>query len=149
MIEVIMTVKKEEVYDEISKTTSYAGSKIDIEAYERMFTTEEDSAMLDRFWSECKSSVCAGLKEVLCSEAEDSTGQWVLKLGLSNAFDGNLVSSMQDSLFSFFVMAITAKWYSFTNKPESSGCATEADVYLEDVMRKAFYKRKPKRPSYL
>lgn len=38
-------------------------------------------------------------------------------------------------------MNITAKWYTFTNKEEATGYATEAATYMEDVMRKAFFKK--------
>ncbi|MFT0204978.1 hypothetical protein ACMSFV_13305 [Bacteroides thetaiotaomicron] len=55
---------------------------------------------------------------------------------------------MERSLFSFFVMNITAKWYTFTNKEEATGYATEAATYMEDVMRKAFFKKRPIRPTY-
>ena len=55
---------------------------------------------------------------------------------------------MQRSLFSFFVMNVTAKWYTYTNKEEAAGYATEAATYMEDIMRKAFFKRKPMRPTY-
>ena len=45
-------------------------------------------------------------------------------------------------------MNITAKWYTFTNKEEAAGYATEAAACVEDIMRKAFYKKKPTRPIY-
>ena len=62
--------------------------------------------------------------------------------------DKALTESMQRSLFSFFVMNITAKWYTFTNKEEATGYATEAATYMEDIMRKVFFKKRPTRPTY-
>lgn len=149
MIEIVLTINKKSVYDEVAKTTSYTGAKMDgdDEAYDRIFTTDEDQSMLERFWSECKNTVCNALKKVLVSEL-DNDGEYRLTLGLSNAFDEALADSMQRSLFSFFVMNITSKWYTFTNKGEATGYATEAATYMEDIMRKAFYKKKPTRPTY-
>ena len=119
----------------------------DEHAYEVISTTDEDKAMLERFWNECKNMICNSLKKVLVSEVE-AEGEYSLTLGLSTAFDESLTESMQRSLFSFFVMNITAKWYTFANKSEATGYATEAATYIEDIMRKAFFKKKPTRPTY-
>ena len=148
MIDIALTVDKEKVYAEIAQTTSYTGSKMDDElAYDRIFTTDEDKSMLERFWNESKNTVCNSLKKTLQGEVE-ADGEYIISLGLSNSFDEALTESMARSLFSFFVMNITAKWYTFTNKEEAAGYATEAATYLEDIMRKAFFKKKPKRPTY-
>lgn len=147
-MEITLKVNKEAVYDEVAKTTEYTGKKMDDEhAYEVISTTDEDKAMLERFWNECKNMVCNSLKKVLVSEAE-AEGEYSLTLGLSTAFDESLTESMQRSLFSFFVMNITAKWYTFANKSEATGYATEAATYIDDIMRKAFYKKRPTRPTY-
>lgn len=152
MVDITLTVDKEEVYEEVSRTTSYTGAKLedtgDAGAYERIFTVDEDKIVLNRFWEECKNMVCNSFKKVLVSEEETEEGAYVLTLGLSSAFDESLTESMQRSLFSFFVMNITAKWYTFANKSEATVYATEAATYIEDIMRKAFYKKRPTRPTY-
>ena len=148
MIDIILTVNKEKVYEEVAKTTSYTGAKMNDElAYDRIFTTDEDKCILERFWCESRNTICNSLKKVLLDETEDGS-EYRLLLGLSNSFKKVLKESMQRSLFSFFVMNITAKWYTFTNKEEAAGYATEAATYMEDIMRKAFFKIKPIRPTY-
>lgn len=148
MADIVLTVNKEKVYEEVAQTTSYTGAKMDDEhAYERIFTTDEDKSMLERFWNESKNTVCNSLKKILLSEIEAS-GEYQLSLGVSSSFDEALTESMNRSLFSFFVMSITAKWYTFTNKEEATGYAMEAAIYMEDVMRKAFFKKRPIRPTY-
>lgn len=148
MIEVTLTIDKESVYEEVAQTTSYTGAKMDDEdAYERIFTTDDDKSMLERFWSESKNTIANSLKRILLNEQE-ADGTYSLLLGLSSSFDEALTDSMQRSLFSFFVMNITAKWYTFTNKQEATGYASEAATYIDDIMRKAFFKKKPTRPTY-
>lgn len=148
MTSVTFTINKEQVYEEVAQTTAYTGAKMDDEhAYDRIFTTDEDKSMLERFWSESKNTICNSLKKLLVSETEID-GNYTLSLGLSNSFDEALKDSMQRSLFSYFVMNITAKWYTFTNKQEAKGYASEAATYIEDVMRKAYFKKKPTRPTY-
>lgn len=148
MIEVTLTIDKESVYEEVAQTTSYTGAKMDDEgAYERIFTTDDDKSMLERFWNESKNTIANSLKRILLNEQE-TDGTYSLQLGLSSSFDEILTDSMRRSLFSFFVMNITAKWYTFTNKQEATGYASEAATYIDDIMRKAFFKKKPSRPTY-
>lgn len=143
-----LSVNKEDVYNEVAKTTSYTGAKMDDEAaYDRIFTTEEDKTMLERFWDESKNTICNSMKKFLVNEKE-SNDTYTLTLNLSASFDESLLESMERSLFSFFVMNITAKWYTLANKKEATDYAAGAATNVEDIMRKAFFKKKPKRPTY-
>lgn len=143
-----LSVNKDDVYNEVAKTTSYTGAKMgEKEAYERIFTTEEDKTMLERFWSESKNTICGNLKKFLTDEQE-ADGAYTLTLDLSASFDESLLESMERSLFSFFVMNITAKWYTLANKQEATDYATAAATNVDDILRKAFFKKKPKRPTY-
>ena len=147
-MEITLKVNKEAVYDEVAKTTEYTGAKMtDEQAYDLIATTEEDQAMLERFWNECKNMICNSLKKILVSEIEEDA-EYKMTLGLSAAFDESLTESMQRSLFSFFVINITSKWYTFTNKKEVTAYATEAASCVDDIMRKAFFKKRPQRPTY-
>ena len=147
-METILKVSKAKVYEEVAKTTEYTGAKMDdANAYEKISTTDEDAIMLERFWNESKNTICQSMKKVLQSE-EESDGEYVLTLVLSSAFDASLKESMERSMFSYFVMNITAKWYTFANKSEATGYATEAATYIEDIMRKAYFMKKPSRPKY-
>lgn len=142
-------INKQDVYEEIAKTTAYTGKKMDDSLYEKIFTTDSDKEMLQRFWLESKSTICQFLKKVLESESEsEEKDVYRLTLNVSSAFDTSLQESMLNSLFSYFVMNITSKWFNFTNKAEAAGIASEAATYLEDVKRKAYYKSKPTRPVY-
>lgn len=149
MAEYTITIDKNSVYDEVAKTTSYTGTKKkdDDTAYSRIFTTEYDRQMLERFWSESKNAACNSLKKFLVSEQEGND-TYTMTLDLSASFDDALTDSINRSMFSFFVMNITAKWFAISNKPETAEYATYASANMDDVMRKAFYKKKPERPTY-
>jgi hypothetical protein len=147
-MEQTLSVNKENVYNEVAKTTSYTGAKMDDEAaYDRIFTTEEDKTMLERFGDESKNTICNSMKKFLVNEKE-SNDTYTLTLNLSASFDESLLESMERSLFSFFVMNITAKWYTLANKQAATDYAAGAATNVEDIMRKAFFKKKPKRPTY-
>lgn len=147
-MEQTLSVNKENVYNEVAKTTSYTGAKMDDEAaYDRIFTTEEDKTMLERFWDESKNTICNSMKKFLVNEKE-SNDTYTLTFNLSASFDESQLESMERSLFSFFVMNVTAKWYTLANKQEATDYAAGAATNVEDIMRKAFFKKKPKRPTY-
>lgn len=147
---ITLNLNRGKVLDEVAKTTAYTGAKMDDEAaYERIFTTDEDLASISRFWDETCVSACEKLKKFLVSECTNQSGDYVLTLELSTAFDIALSDSMQRELFSFFVNNITGKWYAFTNKGEAGEYLQGAAILLEGVHRKACYKRRPKRPSYV
>lgn len=148
MSEYILSINKKEVYDEVDKTAAYTGAKKDdAKEYERIFVSEDDRLMLERFWQESKDTICNALKRFVVSE-EETDETYSLKLNLSSAFDDALLESMQRSLFSFFVMNITSKWFAISNKSEAEENALSAAASIEDVKRKAFFKKKPKRPDY-
>ena len=112
MIEIQLKVNKASVYEEVAKTTSYAGAKMegDEQAYDRIFTTDDDRLMLERFWNEASNAATEQMKPFILSVSEHSDERTVnlennyeLKLELSNSFDTNLRDSIETSLKSFFV----------------------------------------------
>lgn len=77
-----------------------------------------------------------------------SPQHYELSLDVSKSFDMALLPSMKLSLRSFFVHNIVAKWYIYTNKGEAGDYADKATTLLDDIHRKAVYKKKPTRPTY-
>lgn len=149
MTTVVLLIDKAKVYEEVAQTTAYTGAKMDGDekAYERISTIDGDQSQLERFWNESCVAVCETLKRYMQSETVTET-TFTVTLGLSSAFDTTLQGSMAQELFSFFVMNITAKWYTFTNKKEAAEYGASALAFLEGVHRKACYKKKPVRPSF-
>ncbi len=145
MTQIELTVGKSAVYNEVAKTTSYTGAKMvgDDDAYLRIFTTDEDQEMLERFWNEAASGAIEQFKPFIgqCSNGESFT----VGLNLSSSFDTNLKDSIQSSLFSYMVAMIVAKWYKFTNKGESESYGNDAVGAMDDVMKKIYYRKKPVR----
>lgn len=149
MVRIELQVDKNAVYNEVAKTTSYTGAKMadDDTAYERIFTTDEDSGMLDRFWDECRVEIAQTFKRQMQAEGMNGNS-YKLVLELSSLFDTALQPGMQLSLFSYFVQSITAKWFMFTSKKEVGEYAAQSKAQLEDVQRKALFKKRPSIPKY-
>lgn len=148
-MEITLTVDQQEVLQEVARTTSYTGAKMDDDAnaYERITTVDEDEGELQRFWDESRAEVAQTFIRMLVSERMDGT-TYAVKLNVSASFDEALLPSMQLGLFSYFVQSIAAKWYVFTNKKEAGEYADVGKGLLDEVREKAFYKKKPTRPTY-
>lgn len=154
MNNITLTVNKANVYDEVAKTTSYTGAKMkdDEDAYDRIFTTDDDRMMLERFWVEACNGATEEFKQFIVSVSDQPESHGVeldkdykVELELSTMFDTNLKGSMETSLFSYFVNAIVAKWFKFTNRGEAESYGEEAGNSMLDVKSKMFYRKKPKR----
>lgn len=147
-MEVTLRINKESVFNEVAMTAEYTGAKMaDETAYERISLTDENREILNRFWNESKTLICGHLKRTFISE-EDTEDIYNLSLELSESFGSQLTKNLESSLHHFFVANIISKWYALTNKEEAAGYATAAASYIEDIMRKAYSKEKPSRPSF-
>jgi hypothetical protein len=155
MKNVTLIVNKAYVYDEVAKTTSYAGAKMmaeDSTAYDRIFTTDEDRLLLERFWNETCNMVTNRLKPFIISidsqpisHGIDLSRDYKVELGLSSSYDDVLTEAINTSLFNFFVAMIVSKWFIVANKAEAESYAVGSAGIMEDVMRKIYYKKKPQR----
>lgn len=153
-MEIALTIDKGDVMREVAVTTAYTGAKMgtDENATERISTVDEDENHLERFWEESRTDICQELIGIVAFEG--MTGERVgkphyeLRLEVSKSFDEALLPSMRVSLFSYFVQNIVAKWYIYTNKNEAGEYADKAATLLDDIHRKAVYKKKPTRPTY-
>ena len=151
-MEITLSVSRLAVFKEVAQTTSYTGAKMndDANAYERISTVDEDEPELKRFWDESRAELAKEFIRMLSGEgmaADNDTYNVVLNVSV--AFDAALLPSMQLGLFSYFVQSITAKWYVFTNKKEAGDFANVGKQILDEIKQKAFFKKKPTRPTYL
>ena len=156
MSEITLTVNKLLVYNEVAKTTSYAGTKQmkgdDMSAYERYFTTDDDRLMLERFFNESADAVTDMLKEFIVSVSDHDASNginlnqdYIVTIIPSSSFSEHLTNSIESSLFSFFVSAILSKWCKFINEGDADNYAKAAVSSAENVLQKVYYRKKPTR----
>ncbi len=152
---IILTIKKAAIYDEVAKLTGYVGAKT-IEdtgkAYDRVFTTDDDRFMLERFWREAVGSITDEVKRFIVSvstpansQLVDITEVWTATLDMPSNFDSNLTESINDSLLSYSVNSIASKWFAITNKEESDKYNGMALLAGNEVKSKLYYRKKPQR----
>lgn len=148
MADTVLTIKKNDIYEEVAKTTAYIGKKTTVEdgksAFDQIFVTEADLAMIDRFFGESLDALRNVLKRfILGGSGADGTISW--NLDMPSRFDDNLLSSINSSANSFIVNSIIRKWCEITANDKVKEYADNAAALLLDIKEKAFYKNKPTR----
>lgn len=154
-MDVVLSIKKANVYDEVAKLTGYVGAK-NIEdtgmAYDRVFTTDDDRLILERFWREAIGAITDEVKRFIVtvstpnnSQSVDIAEVWEVTLNMPSSFDDNLTGSINDSLLSYAVNSIASKWFAITNKEESDKYSAMAIVAGNETKSKLYYRKKPKR----
>lgn len=146
---ITLNVDKARVWDEVAKTSGYTGDKMtdaDENAYERILITDEDQKSLQRFWEEAVAVANEQLKEML-ETASPMNSDYNVVLRVSNSYDQVLNASVQAALTSYFISAIVGRWYKFSNKAEADSYLAEAAAMMEDVLRKLYSRKRPRRPN--
>lgn len=148
MADFTLTIKKNDIYEEVAKTTAYIGKMATIEdgksAFDQIFVTEADLAMIERFFNESLDALRNVLKRFISGgSGVDGTINWELEM--PSRFDGNLLSSINSSANSFLVNSIIGKWCEIAANDKVKEYADNAAALLLDINDKAFYKKKPTR----
>lgn len=148
MADFTLTIKKNDIYEEVEKTTAYIGKKATVEdgksAFDQIFVTEADLAMIERFFNESLDALRNVLKRFISGgSGVDGTINW--KLEMPSRFDGNLLDSINSSANSFLVNSIIGKWCEIVANDKAKEYADNAVALLLDIKDKAFFKKKPTR----
>lgn len=147
---VTFTIDKQEVLTEIAKTTSYIGAKKegdDGTAYDRIYTTDEDAEMLERYWQETEDTLATSLHCFVSAQSETTGGKYSITLGLPDNWNKAMQKNLQQDIFSLFVQSIIAKWHMLTNKAEVEAYAALAAGTLSNIDKALLKRVRPTRPT--
>lgn len=148
MADLTLTIKKNDIYEEVAKTTAYIGKKANVEdgksAFDQIFVTEADLAMIERFFNESLDALRNVLKRFI-SGVSGVDGTINLELEMPSRFDDNLLSSIKSSANSFLVNSIIGKWCEIAANDKTKEYADNSAALLLDIKDKAFFKKKPTR----
>lgn len=143
-----LTITKNDIYEEVAKTTAYIGAKNKLEdgksAFDQVFVTDADLTMIERFFKESLDALRNVLKRFISGgSGADGTITWQLEM--PSRFDDNLLESIKSSSNSFLVNSIIGKWCEITANDKVKEYADNAAALLLDIKEKAFFKKKPTR----
>ena len=148
MADLIITIKKSDVFEEVAKTTAYIGAKNKLDdgksAFDQVFVTDADLAMIERFYNESVDTLMNLLKRFI-EEVNGEEGNINWKLSLSSRFDIKMEPSIIRSASSYLVNSIVGKWCEITAPDKVKEYAENAAALLLDIKDKTFFKKKPTR----
>lgn len=148
MADLIITIKKSDVYEEVAKTTAYIGAKNKLDdgksAFDQVFVTDADLAMIERFYNESVDTLMNLLKRFI-EEVNGEEGNINWKLSLSSRFDIKMEHSIIRSASSYLVNSIVGKWCEITAPDKVKEYAENAAALLLEIKDKTFFKKKPTR----
>ena len=146
MKNIIISIAKPSILENVSLNTSYVGAKSrnDSLEFDKVATISEDDTLLTRFWVEMCGVVTDRLKEFIVSSTGDSE-KLSITLELSNAYDESLSPSVKDDVFSAIAAGVTARWLQYTLPERASEWHQSATSLLERSFSKLCQRRKPSR----
>lgn len=148
MADFTLTIKKNDIYEEVAKTTAYIGKKATVDdgksAFDQIFVTEADLSMIERFFNESLDALRNVLKRFISGgSGVDGTINWELEM--PSRFDGNLLDSINSSANSFLVNSIIWKWCEIAANEKAKEYSDNSAALLLDIKDKSFFKKKPTR----
>lgn len=149
MANLSISITKNSIYEEVAKTTAYLGAKNKLDdgksAFDQIFVTDADLAMIERFYNESKDALLNLLKRFMPTIGSSTDGNINWTLSMSSRFDTNMSGSITSSATSFIVNSIVAKWCEITANDKVKEYADNAAALLLDIKDKVFNKTKPTR----
>jgi hypothetical protein len=157
-MDITLSVAKSSVMNEVAKLTSYIGAKITTadgsNAYDQVFTTNDDYAMLEKYWREAANATTGNLRRFIKTVSPAPQGSLVdleevfeLVLDMPARYDGSQTLTIQSALFSYFTNFITGKWLTLAYKTDAEYYEKCSVANMTEILLKIFHKTKPTRPA--
>lgn len=144
-----LTLEKAAVLNEVARLTAYVGAKTQTEdtgtAYARIFATDDDRELLERFWTEGCNTVIDLLKKYMLKASPHTDEVWRLDLELPGTYNRGLTPAVQSALASFMVHRLASGWFGITKKDEAEPHARAAAEHADEMMRMIYHRRPPVR----
>ena len=147
MRDIRISINKDEVYEEVAKTTAYIGGKnLDANGkslYDQVFVTDADREMLEGYWNAAIGDVSVALYSVLAFE--NSYEEETFGLRVSNVFKETLVKTLETTAFSYVVNKIVAEWCLVVSKDKAEDYLSKANALLVKMDAILYIRKRPTR----
>lgn len=146
MREIVLNVRKDDVWEDVAKRASYTGDRMkgDPEAYDRLLLTDDDKEVWGQLWEESVAVADGGLRHLI-REASAPGEDYRVRLEVSVNYDTALNGSVEAALRGYFAAAVTGRWFRMCDREDAEVCMKSASALLEDALRKLYSRRPPRR----
>lgn len=146
MKEILISISKKEVFDEVSLKTAYTGVKTEAEKgfYDRVATVEADKELLERLLTESFGALTDALREFI-KRADFEEASIALTLEVSGSYDDTFTPSLKNDLFSAVAADVAQRWFRFSYAEKAEELKEEKNMFLKRAVSKLCHRSKPKR----
>ena len=149
MRDIRISINRDEVYEEVAKTTAYIGGKsLDANGkslYDQVFVMDADRDMLKGYWNAAIGDVSVALDSVLAFENSDSGEEETFGLRVSNLFKESLVKTLETTAFSYVVNKVVAEWCLVVSKDKAEDYLSKANALLVKMDAILYMRKRPTR----
>ncbi len=143
---ITINILKSSLLNEIGKLTAYVGAKNTdekgVNTYDQVFTTNDDSILLERFWRESKSDITNKLSRYIIVPEEaititdddvDPEEQFQLTISLPENYNTSLLAPLNDEIYNYMANMIVSRWFGITNRGDEERYLNYASRSLEKI----------------
>ena len=157
MKEVIISIGKKEVFEDVARYTAYEGDKgSDIgegkDLYPKVFTTDADREQLNHYLTEAVSFIVAMLRryasEIVLPQKDiplELTDEFSITLHLPDEYNGQFTASIGEDVRTYIASFITFKWLSMIDTDRAARYMTQVEDTMRLLRMKVFRKDAPTR----
>ena len=149
MRDICISINKDDVYEEVAKTTAYIGGKnLDANGkslYDQVFVTDADREMLEGYWNAAIDDVSVALDSVLAFENSYSGKEETFGLRVSDLFKESLVKTLETTAFSYVVNKVVAEWCLVVSKDKAEDYLSKANALLVKMDAILYMRNRPTR----
>lgn len=151
MQNLIITISKASVYDEVAKTTAYLGAKnVDANGknlFDQVFVTDADKAMLEGFWSDAIKNLTFALQRNVgkVNEVGDEDGSVGIGLGMTDNWNDKLKGALNECFQQYVVNKILADWCGISHKDMVEQYTAKATEQLQEISNLVYARKRPTR----
>ena len=149
MRDIRISINKDEVYEEVAKTTAYIGGKnLDANGkslYDQVFVTDADREMLEGYWNASIGDVSVALDSVLAYQNSYSGEEETFGLRVSNLFNESLVKTLETTAFRYVVNKVVAEWCLVVSKDKAEDYLSKANALLVKMDAILYIRKRPTR----
>lgn len=142
-----INISKPDVYNEVSKLTSYIGDKSQGEGiYDRVRTTDENEEILSEFFKTALQDVLVTLREYLISFSETEQAVDITLNVVTNGELPLLQTRLPHSILSCIINSIVSHWFCLIDIENAKLYADKSAKELETALLIINNRKRPKRP---
>ena len=151
MQNLVITISKDSVYEEVAKATAYLGAKnVDANGknlFDQVFVTDADKAMLEGYWADAIKNLVFALQRNVgkVNELGDEEGSVGIGLGMTDNWNEKLKGALDECLKQYVTNKVLADWCAVSYKDMAEQYVAKATEQLQEMGNLVYARKRPTR----